>query len=147
MERGFDSGCVDPRVRHSLPHLRGQGACSKFLVSMLLLLLLCGVLFFIVVGVAVVWGGLVDKPWASRESSRWHKSESIEHANHTPLVSEIDMTAMKVAFPNWFLVGNDDAKIAWNVDAVVPDLLVAVSELYRAVGVNRSEPLRAPTPH
>ena len=36
MERGFDSGCVDPRVRHSLPHLRGQGACSKFLVSMVL---------------------------------------------------------------------------------------------------------------
>ena len=48
------------------------------------------------------------------------------------------MTAMKVAFPNWFLVGNEDAKIAWNVDALVPDLIVAVSELYRAVGVNRS---------
>ena len=147
MERGFDNGCVDPRVRHSLPHLRGQGACSKFLVSMVLSLVLCVLLFFVLVGVAVVWGDLVNKPWASRES--------IENAHRAPLVSvirrlsavcktgalqdqEIDMTAMKVAFPNWFLVGNEDAKIAWNVDALMPDLIVAVSELSRAVGVNRS---------
>ena len=46
---------------------------------------------------------------------------------------EVDMTAVKVAFPNWFLVANEDTKIAWDVEELVSDIIIALSELERAV--------------
>ena len=153
IEMNATSDHVYPRARHSLPHLSGQGACSRFFVSTALSLCMCTMLFFILVGVAVVWGDLVNEPWVRRESIRlnWeplHRSPAsflgkrvimtssvIRRLSAVCKTGEIDMTAVKVAFPNWFLVANEDTKAAWNVEELVPDLIVALSELSRAVNL------------